>query len=287
MGRAVITEQRLSDIADAIRGKTGGQNAMTPAEMAAAIEGMETTPAYLYDDSTYPEHMEWPYSTMRKCQFYSYARPAASDQFFHTIDLGTLREVPERAFMQGLGMYSDQHPLTAVTGLKVLGIHDYAFNSCTSLATLNCPRLQAIYQSGLCCTAITDLPQTVRVINGNGMRRTPVTVLDLPNLKTIGKLAFCECANFTTLKLKAIETIAAQALQDATNFANLVLDIGETAPLPTLENVNAFANTKITTLIDTAGHIYITDSRLSELRGATNWSSFGSYAIKPLSEYNP
>lgn len=42
MTRALITESLLTDIADAIRGKNGATAEYTPAEMAAAIEALET-----------------------------------------------------------------------------------------------------------------------------------------------------------------------------------------------------------------------------------------------------
>lgn len=40
MSRSVITDGLLTAIADAIRGKTGGEEALTPAQMAQAIEGI-------------------------------------------------------------------------------------------------------------------------------------------------------------------------------------------------------------------------------------------------------
>ena len=43
MGKAVITESLLTDIADAIRSKLGGSDTYTPAEMAAAIRQIAST----------------------------------------------------------------------------------------------------------------------------------------------------------------------------------------------------------------------------------------------------
>lgn len=40
MSKAIITESYLEDIADAIRGKTGGSDTYTPAQMAAAISAI-------------------------------------------------------------------------------------------------------------------------------------------------------------------------------------------------------------------------------------------------------
>ena len=48
MGQVLITENYLKDIADAIRDKNGTNNTYTPAQMAQAIEDLETediTPA--------------------------------------------------------------------------------------------------------------------------------------------------------------------------------------------------------------------------------------------------
>lgn len=42
MSKAIITASLLTDIADAIRSKTGGTASMTPAEMADEIEGIST-----------------------------------------------------------------------------------------------------------------------------------------------------------------------------------------------------------------------------------------------------
>ena len=43
MGKAIITESLLTDIADAIRSKLGGSDTYTPAEMAAAIGQIAST----------------------------------------------------------------------------------------------------------------------------------------------------------------------------------------------------------------------------------------------------
>ena len=42
MSKAIITESYLTDIADAIRGKTGGSDTYTPAQMAGAITAIPT-----------------------------------------------------------------------------------------------------------------------------------------------------------------------------------------------------------------------------------------------------
>lgn len=286
MSRAVITKSLLTSIANAIRAKTGTQGTMTPAQMATAISNITgTPPAILIDDNaTYPENYTWPYATMRKYQFYSGAKRTQSDSFFINLNLGALQVVPRGAFQNGTSGGASTDKLRTVIGTEVTELRESAFGYCDTVTSFCFPKLRAISAGGLSSNqcAILDFP-LLQSVGQNGLRdNNVIQTVDFPSLVEIGVRGFASCAALHTVKLRAIESIGSQAFQSCGSLTNLVIAIGENAPLPTLADANAFALTKIAN--DALGRIYITDSRVDELKTATNWAAYAS-KICPLSEF--
>ena len=149
---------------------------------------------------------------------------------------------------------------------------------------------------------------------------TEMTRVEIPNVKTIGNLAFAYCSALSSIDSHYVENIALQAfyachslasvntpnlsylsdqvfrecralkhieLNNCTNIGSMCFFMSGLTTLIlgaptvcTLANTNAFTNTPIA---DGTGYVYVPDDLVEAYKGATNWSTFASQ-IKGLSE---
>ena len=91
--------------------------------------------------------------------------------------------------------------------------------------------------------------------------------------------AFDYCSGLTELTIEGdLTTINANAFGRCSNLNKIVMP--NLTSVPTLSNVSAFTGTPIA---NNKGYIYIPDTLVTEMQGASNWSNFASQ-IKGVSE---
>ena len=125
------------------------------------------------------------------------------------------------------------------------------------------------------------VPLLTALQNNDCARMASLRTAELDNIVTLGNGIFQQASNLTTVKLSAIQSIGSGCFQSCSALTSLILDIGDSANLPSLADGYAFYSTPIAS---GTGYIYVTDSRVAELKAATNWSAFAAQ-IRPLSEY--
>ena len=104
---------------------------------------------------------------------------------------------------------------------------------------------------------------------------------ELDNIVSLGNGIFQQATSLTTVKLAAIQSIGSGCFMSCSALTALILDIGDSAALPSLADSYAFYSTPISS---GTGYIYVTDSRVEELKAETNWSAYAAQ-IRPISEY--
>lgn len=171
----IIDGDTLENIADAIRGKTGATDTMTPDQMAAAIDGLEigggNTDA---EDGIIDGSISGHYTNPRVTKI-------TNDTF------------------------SQRKALSSVSFPNVESISSYAFYGCSNLTTIDFPQATSIgpYAFQRCSNLTTvDLPQATSIgtsaFNACGNLQTA----DFPKVTSIGSGAFGVCANLYAVVLR-------------------------------------------------------------------------------------
>ena len=184
----------------------------------------------------------------------------------------------------------------------------YAFESCAALTNLSLPAVKTLGSGALTgcsgltsivlsaeitsipyrcfsgCRALTSVPHTtIKTIESYAFQYCASLVdMAFPEVTTIGMYAFSQCTGLKSFTIKKATGIQNYAFQGCSNLEKFIIDLDDPAgALPTLTNSpgNIFNGTKLIT----TGGIYITDSRVADLKAATNWTSYASH-IYPLSD---
>ena len=153
-----------------------------------------------------------------------------------------------------------------------------------SLTTVNLPYIASVGNDTFNgCSGLTSviISNATSIGNYSFLGCSALASIDASQVATIGSGAFRNCAALTAIRLPKITAIGTSAFNGCSSLAGLILPIDAGATLPTLAATNAIANTPIAS---GTGYIYITDSRVNELKAATNWSTYAAQ-IRPLSEY--
>lgn len=325
MPKAVITKSLLTAIADAIRAKTGGTAALTPAQMAEEIAYLPTDDGLLDAWLTgtnkeyvtnalalrdYACYMAGSISApvqLTPLKATSVGQYAFSYSYLKSLILPAVDLVNAHAFEHArfIGNNNDAKlSLPALTTINAANAFYYLERPTGSGRVLiDLPVLNSINTGAINAFAYTSVLRTIsqsdntppaagwfklyvpqlttisakRAFNGC----TFLTDVDLPYVQHIGPEMFETCKALAKIVLTCIKTISTMAFTGCTKLTAVVLDIGENADLPVLENTDAFTNTPIA---KGTGYIYVTDSRVEELKAATNWVTYAGQ-IKPLSEY--
>ena len=247
MSNLYIKAQTLTDIADAIRNKTGASAMMTPSQMASAIGSISGGDTTLEDELITGELNNYENSrvtTIRPYAFYSY-------QLLTTVSFPNVTSIGSYAF----GYCTS---LTTVSFPVVTSIKSYAFYSCTSLTTINFPKATHIesYAFRYCYS---------------------LTAASFPVATIIGSNAFQYCSALTTASFPSAMSIGSYAFRNCYNLLSLYL-LGSS--VPTLTNISAFASTPISNYTTSTGgvygSIYVPASLYSSYITATNWTRFSS-----------
>lgn len=129
--------------------------------------------------------------------------------------------------------------------------------------------------------ALTKLPSSLIKLNSYAFNNcenlkvseTPVGLTLIPNS------AFYRCSSISEMTIKgAITQIDSNAFYGCSKLTKLV--IPNITSVPTLKNTSAFNNTPIAS---GTGYFYIPDELVTEMQGASNWTTYASQ-IKGVSE---
>lgn len=234
--------EKMTAIADAIRGKTGGTEVLTLDQMAAEVAGIPVGGGNNTDffgvlsrtvtELTLPdEAIVLGPSALRGCGSLT------------SVDLNNVTKISNDSLY-------DCVLLTTVNGENVTELGNNCFRNCKKITTLNLPKLVSL--SSYCfygCTALQtlSLPMVVASATGALQNCTGLRTADFAKLRTIIASLFSNCASLNTLILR---------------FSGVV----------TLANVNAFTGTPFAAN-GTGGRVYVPRAYLSAYQSANNWST--------------
>ena len=247
---AVIGEA-LTDIANAIRSKTGDSAKLSLGEMADSIEGLECG-----DDT----------ETIAKLN-------AVIDRSIVEIR-SDANEIGSYAFYNCLKLTTADFPMATSIG-------NYVFDSCSQLTTADFPMATSIgsYAFNGCSKLTTiDFPVTkfIGTYAFNGCSQ--LTTIDFPMVTNIGNYAFRDCSQLTTADFPMATSISRSAFYSCSKLNALAL---RSQSLCSLGNSNAFSGTPI---YNGTGYIYVPSSLLDSYKSATNWSTYATQ-FRALEDY--
>lgn len=189
MANVLVEETSLSNIASAIREKSGGSATYKPGEMAAAISNLPT------GGSSDNENLIVTRPNNTNVIYVNHEIGSISNHVFRQwtnelgyglvgVDCSNVRTIGDFAFY-------DDFLLTSVNFPKVIAICEDAFDKCTHLPTINLPMCDFVDRYGLSnCTALT------KVDLGNGSNS---------NSPTLRYRCFWNNENMTALILRGNE----------------------------------------------------------------------------------
>lgn len=231
MSKVLIKNSTLTDIANAIREKTGDTQSLLPSEMSEKIKSISTgvdaakiaSRAYDFGDFVTTEPViNVPVYAFNRME--SYTNPNLTEINY------------ERTFM-GSGLKSFRAPKLAT----MMGI--YHFAQCASLAEFVCsPELTVIPSRTFSrCGALTYVPngENVVEIGSQCFEFGGITSVNLPNLTKLDGFAFSRCTPLTTVVLPKVTALSAHTFNFCTALQSV--DIGTDV---TSIHADTFANTR-------------------------------------------
>ena len=231
---------KLTAIADAIRGKTGGTEELTLDQMAVEIEGISGGGDTTQEDGIVEQ---------------------------------TITEYTNnRVTKVGQNTFRNWTNLRSVSMKECTEIEGDAFNGCTNLSSVFFPSLTAIktrgfHQTGLVEVTDANFPKLTYLTqcfnNCASLKR-----IVLPNVKAITN-SQTGCTGLEYAEYAKAQSISISAFNNCTVFDTLVL---RNNALVTLANINAFTNTPFASG-GTGGTVYVPQALIEQYQQATNWST--------------
>ena len=261
---------KITAIADAIRGKTGGTEKLTLDAMPTEITNIY---GYKNEDALITRTLEGEYTNDR---INTVGWGAFKKCFITSVNLPNVTKVDYDAFNYCIN-------LTTVNIPKVKSLGGNTFSNCIKLTSVDFPEVTTIDKSEFeFCNALTsvNLPLvTSEIKNHLFYFCQKLTFVNLPLVTSIEAYAypFMGCDKLTTLKLPSLMS-ANQGAFSNSSITSLILS--NTEQICTLLG-NVFTNSPIE---KGTGYIYVPDELVESYKVATNWSEFADQ-IKPLSEY--
>lgn len=308
MSKGLVTQQHLTDIADAIRIKNSSSTVYKPSEMAQAINNISTMPIVdkgiiinSFDEYGRAEDVSIVGMTEIPDYYLSGACESLSS-WMGSVE-GNLH-FPDNLTSIGNYAFKNCHylPLTSLPN-SITSIGDYAFSNCDSLILSSLPSgLEIIggfafqYCENL---ELTSLPNGIMVIGRYAFSHcSKLALTSLPDgIIGIGSYAFQSCSKLALTSLPSsitsiddgafngcssieemtlngnITSIGYTAFKNCSNLKKLILP--NVTAVPTLKN-QALGNTPI---YSNDGHIYVPDTLVDSFKTATNWSDYAELIV--------
>lgn len=283
---------KLTAIADAIRGKTGKTEEMTLDQMVTEIDGIQVGGG---DDELVTEILTGQLSgTYRNDTITKLAGGVSNQDNLYEAYFPNVTTLPtEYAFHNSRRLnYVSLPKVTAlpictfvntgklsgleidIPNLKTIGRHAFEssgliradFPLVTSLdrcVFLNCGKLEYV---NLPC--ITTIPFQTGY-SGFFSGCSKLVTVNLPKVETVTNTAFYQCSSLPKLDLPCAKTIGTQAFYFAKVLTTLIL---RSDTVCTLSNTNAFANSPFASN-GTGGTVYVPQALIEQYQQATNWST--------------
>ena len=245
MAKYVIEDTTLTNMADAIREKTGGTEPITPSNFATEIAGIQSGGDTTIEDGLV-EGTLTEYSNDRVTNVGEYA-------FYHTtiskIDLPNVTSVKKMAFQSSF--------VQSLNLPKATSIGETSCGWCSSLQQINIPNVISIDKTAF--------------------RQTSLPSITLPKVTNVANDAFYENENLKSVDFYSKVTIATHAFVFCSVLETVIL---RSETMCTLSGIGVFSSTPIES---GTGYIYVPDNLVDSYKSATNWSTYASQ-IKPISE---
>ena len=231
--------EKLTAVADAIRGKTGKSETLTLEQMATEITGIETgggdTLSALWN---------------RENESYS------NDK---------VTRVPPYAFYYDAKVKSVSFP-------SATSIEQSAFDMAENLSSVNIPKAKTIGNRAFASTKIlteANFPEVgtigQRVFNSC---RSLVNV-NIPNATRLNQAAFCDCRELTTIDLPKVTYMEHYVFQACGKLEVIIL---RSETLCSLQGITVLQDTPFASG-GTGGTVYVPSSLMESYKTATNWSA--------------
>ena len=204
MAKVFLDDTILSDIADAIREKTGTTDKIVVSDMSNKLSNMNGG-----IDSGLLDIISGTAATI--------------DNKY----LNGITKIGSRAFSDWVRLTSIEIPDS------VISIGEYAFNGCTSLTSINLPDGITNIDNGTFnnCTRLTsiEIPDSVTSIGDSAFNNcTRLTSINLPDgIISIGTIAFSGCTSLTSINLPdSVVSIGANAFKNCTGLTSIEIPAG-------------------------------------------------------------
>lgn len=249
MSKVLVTESYLSDIADAIRTKSGGGTTYKPSEMAQGILDIPSGGGGGFSIEDYLGH-----------QFTGSATFTDSDVGFFSLQNQTgitSLSFPNATTLGNVsaGGFSGMTGLISFSAPKATRVPSSMLNGNTSMTSVNLDKLD---------DTSTNLLY--------GCASLPVVVL--PSVKTIYSQTFRNCNNLESLDVLGTNGFTNQNnMNGCTKLNKLIIRKNGVA---TLSNINNFTGTPFASN-GTGGTLYVPQAQIASYQSATNWSTILSY----------
>lgn len=284
MANVVVEEQSLIDIANAIRNKNETSNTYKPSEMASAILDITTSEDLSSEFDNYETYLINQETTIEDIVSALEGKVGGVDTkeiedafITHTLSGDYAND---RVTTIPYGTFYGDTKLTGVSFPEVTSADGYSFYKCTSLATIDIPKLKtsASYTFAYTKPSNINFPLLETMSTYTFAYITVPCTVNLPSLKTTTNSGFRDSKGITRVDLGSATKIDTLCFYYCNNLEKLILRKSDA--ICTLQSTNAFTGTKIAS---GTGYVYVPDDLVETYKTATNWSSFANQ-IKPLSE---
>lgn len=284
MARIDTLANFLTDVAAAIKNKTGKTDPITPANFDTEIESIQAGGDTSMEDGliegTLTEYSNDRVTTIKKNLF-------CNDTKITTVDFPNVTVLNSSCF-EGCTV------LKNVNIPKVEEIGSHSFYSCSNLTSFDFTNVKKIGQAAFRKTKITsidapvctstsssgntfeymtslvsvNLPELTYLNTYDFTNCTSLQTIILPKVTSIGYYAFQSCSSLTKADFPLLTRVQQGLFSSCTKLDTLIL---RNSVLCTLEKTNAISNTLIA---QNTGYIYVPSALIEDYKVATNWTTY-------------
>jgi len=254
---------KLTAIADAIRGKTGKTDPLTLEQMATEISGIEAGGGgtdYLAAriDQSLTEYSSGDVETIAAYALYGCSKLTRAH-------LPNATSVGTSAFY-GCGKLSD----CDFSSVETIG--EAAFRGNSRLMVASFPSAKTVDKSAFYSSGVTELNFPICESFGYECFRAcnNFTSISFPAALVVGERVFYQCNGLITADFKVASSIGTYAFRSCTNLSTLILRKSDA--ICALSAVNALDSTPFASG-GTGGTVYVPSALIESYQTATNWST--------------
>lgn len=271
-------QEKMTAIADAIRSKTGGVEALTLDQMAAEITGISAGGT---GSNEFKEFIEGSLTEINSAEITKVGANAVYKQTALTkLTLPNCTYLGQDAF-NGCSNLA-QISLENYTGTAGDYASQNVFFTCTKMETAylpNCTSLSnGIFQK---CTSLRNLTVSPEIthVNGTALRETAIEEFVYPSVVELKNNVFYGCPNLKKVDItNSSWNVESNVCQNAAVLETFILRSPTMRPL---NGTNAFAGTPIES---GSGYIYVPSALVDSYKAATNWSAYADQ-IRAIEDY--